>query len=351
MTGTPASLNYPLDSNPETGEMVDIAPGVKWLRLPLPFMLNHINVWLLQDGDGWAIVDTGLFTNTTREIWKRVLDQYLDNAPITRVLVTHLHPDHVGCAGWLARRFGVELWMSREEYLLCRVLVADTGKPAPPEGLRFYTDAGFTTENLDRYMEHFGAFGRVVSPLPESYRQLREGMTVRIGDHDWEVTVGRGHSPEHACLHCRELNLLIAGDQILPTISSNVSVYPTEPAANPLNFWFESLHRLKKILPADVLVLPAHGRPFVGAHVRLDQLIEEHRVGLNKLRKVCREPRRALDVFPALFKSRITDKNLIMAAGEAISHLNYLIENGEMSCTRRAGGVNWYQMCQKPVRS
>jgi glyoxylase-like metal-dependent hydrolase (beta-lactamase superfamily II) len=184
----------------------------------------------------------------------------------------------------------------------------------------------------------------MVSPLPESYRQLREGMEIGIGEYHWEVIIGRGHSPEHACLVCPELNLLIAGDQILPTISSNVSVYPTEPAANPLRFWFESLERLKKVLPPDVLVLPAHGKPFRGAHVRLDQLIKEHETGLEKLRNACAEPRRALDVFPALFKSRITDKNLIMATGEAISHLNYLVEEGEMSCAVDDTGVNWYQM-------
>jgi len=345
------SIEYAFDSRPETGEIQEIAPGVLWLRLPLPFLLNHINVWLLRDGAGWAIVDTGLFTNTTREVWKYVFDRYLDKATITRLLVTHLHPDHVGCAGWLARKFGIELWMTREEYLMCRVLVADTGKPAPPEGVRFYMGAGFAADDLDLYMEHFGAFGRVVSPLPESYRQLRDGMIIRIGDQQWEVIIGRGHSPEHACLFCRELNLLIAGDQILPTISSNVSVYPTEPAANPLRFWFESLEKFKNALPPDVLVLPAHGKPFRGAHIRLGQLTAEHQDGLEKLRKICCEPRRALDVFPALFKSRINDKNLIMATGEAVSHLNYLVEKGELSCARDESGVNWYQHSQQAVLS
>jgi glyoxylase-like metal-dependent hydrolase (beta-lactamase superfamily II) len=340
----PETPVYPLASRPETGETQDVAPGVRWLRLPLPFQLNHINVWLLEDVDGWAIVDTGLFTDTTREIWKQVLENGLGKLPITRLLVTHLHPDHVGCAGWLARKFDIELWMPREEYLLCRVLVADTGKPAPPEGVQFYRGAGFATDDLDRYMEHFGAFGRVVAPLPESYRQLSEGMTVRIGSNRWEVIVGRGHSPEHACLFCRERNLLIAGDQILPTISSNVSVYPTEPAANPLGLWFESLRKFRERLPADVLVLPAHGRPFQGAHPRLEQLIAEHETGLARLRELCVEPCRALDVFPALFKSRITDRNLIMATGEAVSHLNYLIENGEMTRTTDDRGVHWYRM-------
>jgi glyoxylase-like metal-dependent hydrolase (beta-lactamase superfamily II) len=340
------SINYVIDGSPETGEIRDIAPGVKWLRLPLPFLLNHINVWLLQDGDGWALVDSGLFTKTTREVWEFVLHHHLDDIPITRVLVTHLHPDHIGCAGWLTEKFGIELWMSRKEYLLCRMLVADTGKPAPPAGLQFYAAAGFPPESMDRYAEHFGIFGRVVSPLPESYRRLKDGMTIAIGDHDWEIIVGRGHSPEHACLFCRELNLLISGDQILPTISSNVSVYPTEPSANPLAHWLDSLQKLKQLLPHDVLVLPAHGEPFTGASIRLDQLTAEHQQGLAKLRKVCSEPRRALDVFPALFKARITDRNLIMATGEAISHLNYLLDNKEVNCWQDTEGVNWYQLRQ-----
>ncbi|NNK38869.1 MAG: MBL fold metallo-hydrolase, partial [Xanthomonadales bacterium] len=199
------AVRYEFDFHPETGEAREIAPGVLWLRLPLPFLLNHINVWLLKDGDGWALVDTGLFTNTTREVWKHVFDNNLAGLPLTRILVTHLHPDHVGCAGWLTRKFEVDLWMSRDEYLLARVLVADTGKPAPPEGTRFYRAAGFGRDSLDRYVEHFGAFGRVVSPMPESFRQLREGAVLTIGAYDWEVIIGRGHSPEHACLHCREL--------------------------------------------------------------------------------------------------------------------------------------------------
>ena len=341
-----ATLSYPLDAVPETGAALDIVPGLKWLRLPLPFLLNHINVWLLRDGDGWALVDTGLFTETTRQAWAHALERHLEGLPLTRILVTHLHPDHVGCAGWLARRFGVELWMPRDEYLLCRVLVADTGKPAPPEGLRFYQAAGFDGSAIERYAEHFGAFGRVVAPLPEAYRRLQDGQTLRIGPHAWEVIIGRGHSPEHACLLCRELRLLIAGDQLLPTISPNVSVYPTEPAANPLDHWFQSLRKLQSVLPPEVLVLPAHGKPFHGALTRLRQLAGEHESGLASLRHFCREPRRAVDVFPALFKSRITERNLIMAAGEAVSHLNYLIERGEMTVTRDAGGVHWYRMCQ-----
>jgi len=337
-------IRYPLEGRPRDGTLMEILPGLHWLRLPLPFQLSHINVWLIREGDGWALVDTGLFTRTTRSLWNGLLEDTLGGEPLTRVIVTHLHPDHSGCAGWLAERFGVQLWMTRAEYLLCRILIADTGKPAPGAGIRFYRAAGFPQRAMEAYAEHFGGFGRVVAPMPESYHRLLQGQTVPIGEFNWQILVGHGHSPEHACLYDAERNVLIAGDQILPTISPNVSVYPTEPDADPLADWFDSIDRFKERLPDDVLVLPAHGKPFTGAHTRLEQLREEHRQGLDSLRALCREPRRAVDVFPALFKSDISDSNLLMAAGEALSHLHYLEYRGEILREADADGVDWYRM-------
>ncbi|HZD53179.1 MAG TPA: MBL fold metallo-hydrolase, partial [Woeseiaceae bacterium] len=202
--------------------------------------------------------------------------------------------------------------------------------------------AGFAPEAMEHYERMFGMFGRYVSPLPESYRRLKNGDDVRIGDVQWQVIIGRGHSPEHVCLFSRELNVLISGDQLLPTISSNVSVYPTEPAANPLAEWLCSLEEMRKRVPADVLVLPAHGRPFRGAHDRLEALIAEHREDLERLERLCAEPLRAVDTFPALFESRIDDNNLIMATGESIAHLNYLLHDGRIRVETDAQGVNWY---------
>jgi len=343
MSKRPDPIRYEFEFQPDPGESMDILPGLKWLRLPLPYMLGHINVWLLRDRAGWAIVDTGIHTERTRSTWEKVFSAQLGNAPVSRVLVTHLHPDHAGCAGWLCKTLDVELYMTREEYLLCRILVSDTGLPAPQEGRRFYRAAGFGEELMTRYVEMFGGFGKVVAHLPQSYRRLYEGQQVRIGQTEWQVITGRGHSPEHACLYDPEQNLLISGDQVLPTISSNVSVFPTEPAANPLADWFDSLHRLKTLLPADVLVLPSHGRPFRGVMSRLDALIEEHETGLEKLRRLCRRPQRAVDVFPALFKSEITDSNLMMATGEAIAHLHYLLFAGELEMVTANDGVCWYK--------
>ncbi len=333
------SIDYEFDIRPEHGDINAVADGVDWLRMPLPFALSHINLWILRDGNGIAIVDTGIDSGKSREVWRRAIA----DRPVTRVLVTHLHPDHVGSAGWLCEEHDVELWMSREEYLLCRILVADTGREAPKAGVKFYTAAGFPQAAINRYQEKFGLFGRVVAALPESYRRLCDRDTVTIDGSDWEIIVGRGHSPEHACLFNPEKNVVIAGDQLLPTISSNVSVHPTEPHANPLRDWLDSLAELKERLPADVLVLPAHGSPFRGAHLRLDALIAEHRTGLDKLLDACGKPQRAIDVFAALFKARISESNLIMATGESIAHLNYLLANGSLTAELDAAGVRWYQ--------
>ena len=343
MSDAPEPVQYEYSFQPELGGAVDILPGLKWVRLPLPFMLGHINVWLLQDGDGWAIVDTGIYSGVTRTAWENIVSTELAGAPVSRVLVTHLHPDHVGCAGWLCEAHDVELYMPRDEYLLCRILVSDTGLPAPKEGRRFYRAAGFAEEHMKRYIEMFGSFGKVVAQLPQSYHRLHEGQAVQIGQQEWQVITGHGHSPEHACLYNPQQNVLISGDQILPTISPNVSVYPTEPAANPLEGWFDSLHRMKTLLPDDVLVLPSHGKPFRGVMGRLDALIEEHQVGLETLRQLCHRPQRAVDVFPALFKSKITDSNLMMATGEAIAHLNYLLYAGEVGINTDESGVRWFQ--------
>jgi len=336
------AVRYEFDSHPDIGQVMQVAPGIHWLRMFLPFSLSHINLWLLEDGEDWAVVDTGVGIDQCKDIWKDTFKTALHGRPISRVFVTHLHPDHVGCAGWLSRQFDAPLWMSREEYLLARILVADTGRETPQEGDQFYLAAGFAPEQLSHYHKMFGFFGKFVTSLPEAFRRLQHGDEIAVGNYRWRVIVGNGHSPEHACFYNDENNLLISGDQLLPTISSNVSVFPTEPDANPLADWLTSLQMLKENVPADVLVFPAHGKPFRGAHARIDSLADEHQVALEKLHKCCQHPKRAIDVFPALFRSKIDNKNLIMATGESIAHLSYLCKQGRLSVTRDDAGVNWY---------
>ncbi len=336
------SLEFPIDKAPDFGEPLAVAPGVYWLRLPLPFALNHINVWLIEDGEGFAVVDTGIDTSKVRELWEGVFDGLMAGRPVTKVIVTHLHPDHVGLAGWMTERFGTSFYMSRTEYAMCRMLVADTGRAAPEDGIRFYRAAGFSEEQIEIYRDRFGGFGSRVHPLPESYHRLRDGETLSIDGKTWSLIAGGGHSPEHISLHCAELGVYISGDQVLPSISSNISVWPTEPLADPLSEWLEACHRIPTLLANSVLVCPAHQKVFRGLHERCESLVAEHEDGLATLLAMLDTPRRAIDVFPALFRREITGELVGMATGESLAHLNCLLSRGVISVRRDSKGVDWY---------
>lgn len=361
-------LDYPCGDPPAPGTAHELAPGVLWLRMPLPFTLNHINLWAVRDDDpttkrtGWAAFDTGTKTPEATDAWRKLfvagdaspatppgaLDHTgaLSQGGLTRVFVTHMHPDHVGLAGWLTRKFNCRLWMTRLEYLTCRVLVSDTTREAPPEGVEFYRKAGWNADALESYRARFGGFGKYTHALPESFRRIQDGETLRIGAHDWHVVVGNGHSPEHACFYCPDLKLLISGDQVLPRISSNVSVFPTEPDADPMGDWLASLDKLRREVPDDVLVLPSHNEPFRGLHARLDYLGSSQRRALERLHQALATPQRAVDVFGELF-SRPIGKNdaglLGMATGESLAHLNYLIQRGLAVKEADANGIVWYR--------
>ncbi len=341
-----AALNYPHgDTVPAVGETIQVAAGVYWLRMPLPFSLKWINLWLIDDGDkGWTIVDTGMPMDDTKAAWRRIFAEKLGGRPVWRVIVTHMHPDHIGNAGWLTRKFpGAEFWISRLEYITCKMLVADTGREVPQAAIDFYTSAGWNQKQIEDYIKRFGGFGRAVSRLPDAYYRLEDGDRFDMAGQAWQVVMGNGHSPEHACLFCPSLNVVIAGDQLLPRISSNVSVFPTEPAADPLKDWLESCARLKAALPVNVLVLPAHNEPFTGAHDRLDHLIHGHEIALKRLlQRLAQAPRRAVDVFPSIFGRSIGDDVLSMATGESLAHLNCLIARGDAAVIVDEAGIAWY---------
>lgn len=342
-----ARLEYPFDAPPERGRSIEVAPGVHWIRMPLPFSLDHINLWMLDDGNGWALVDTGLRSEESVHVWRELFANAPDTRSLTRVFITHMHPDHIGMAGWLTRKFGVRLWMTRLEYLSCRVMVSDTGREAPPEGIEFYRRAGWSSAAIENYRVRFGNFGKYIHALPDSYRRLHDGEEVRIGAQLWRVVVGNGHSPEHACLYCPALKVLISGDQVLPRISSNVSVYPTEPDADPMSDWYASLAKVRREVPDDVLVLPAHNECFRGLHARLESLEAGQDRAIERLRRTLATPKRVVDVFASLFARAIgeADVNLLgMATGESVACLNYLVHRGEARCEIDEDGVAWYQL-------
>lgn len=337
-------LVYPLAAAPQVGDgaSVEIAPGVHWLRMPLGSDLKFINVWALAGEKGWTLIDTGLRTPGTVEAWHRAFGALLGGQEICRVMVTHLHPDHSGMAGWLTSRTGARLWMTRLEYLTLRVLANDVGREAPTEGIEFYRAAGWSEPALDRYRTRFGEFGKLLYPIPNAFQVMVDGDRIEAAGHEWEVVVGNGHSPEHACLYCRQLGLLISGDQILPRISSNVSVHPLEPEADPLTDWLTSLATIRDRISDDVLVLPSHGDPFLGLHGRIDRLIDGHERSLARLAAELDEPRRAVDVFPTLFRRPITPELQGMATGESLAHLHCLRRRGIARRDVDADGIAWW---------
>ncbi len=348
---THRGLTYPLGRRvPEPGELIPLAPGVGWARLPVPGSLKHINLWALDDGDpgspagtgGVALVDTGLDIPPSREAWEALLLGPLAGRPVTRVIVTHFHPDHIGLAGWLCERFGVALWMTRTEWLFARMLTLDVRDRPPAEASAYQRAAGWSEERIAGEAEKgWGRFASVVTPVPITMVRIRDGDRVRVGDRVWRIVTGSGHSPEHACLVDEEGGLMIAGDQVLPRITSNVSLSLSEPQGDPLGDWLASIEKLGA-LPPNLFVLPSHGEPFTGLHARLDALAAGHRLGLDKLERHLAEPRRAIDCFATLFGRAIDDSVYGLATGEALAHLRRLEVEGRAVREERAG-VHWYR--------
>ena len=336
-------LTYPLGRKaPETGELIAIAEGVGWARLPVPGSLKHINVWLLDDGDGVAIVDTGLDIAPCREAWEALLDGPLGGRAVTRVICTHFHPDHIGLAGSLTRRFDAPLWMTREEWLFARMLTADVRDAPPAEAFAYWRAAGWGETLIEgEAAKGWGRFASVVSPVPVAFVRMRDGDTIRIGEREWRVVVGNGHCPEHACLVDEAGGVMIAGDQVLPKITSNVSLSLSEPESDPLGDWLASIAKLKT-LPDSLLVLPSHGEPFTGLHARLDALDRGHRERLDALHLHLAEPRRAVDCFSILFGRKIDEKVIGLATGEALAHLRRLEVEGR-AVREVLDGVHWYR--------
>ncbi len=334
-------LQFPYPDIPAEGVSLELAPGVRWLRMPLPFALNHINLWLLEDGHGWTVIDCGIASGRTRDLWERIFATQLAGKPVTRVIVTHYHPDHAGLAHWLCHRFGVELWMSQAEYLTAHAIRENIAGYTPDNLLGMYRRNGLGAENLQQMAVRGNRYRLAVPEFPQSYRRLMDGDEVGIGGRSWRVIMGYGHSPEHAALHCGELGVLISGDMVLPKISTNISVWSIDPDGNPLKQFLDSLKRYAA-LPFDTLVLPSHGLPFRGLRERAEQLDEHHRQHFEALEEACTRPLSAFEAISTLFPRELDTHQLFFAMGEAMAHLHYLLYRGALARQTGSDGVIRY---------
>jgi glyoxylase-like metal-dependent hydrolase (beta-lactamase superfamily II) len=342
-----SALAFPHAVAPAPGAVRGVAPGVHWLRMPLPFALDHINLWMLEDGEGWTLVDTGLANAPTRAHWDQVFGASLGARPVRRILVTHFHPDHAGNAGWLCERFGAPLWITQGEYLTAHAVRAGAAGFVAEATLALFRAHGLDEARLGQLGMRGNQYRRLVGELPTSYRRIIDGESIVVGGRAWRVITGYGHAPEHASLYCEALNLLVSGDMLLPTISTHVGVWPTDPEGDPLGYFLRSIRRYRE-LPDDVLVLPSHGLPFRGAHARVAQLEAHHEARLAELLQACGEaPRSAADVLALIFRRPLDTQQLFFAMGEAIAHLHYLERAGRLRRARGQDGVTRFALVEE----
>src|SRR5262245_34702985 len=318
---------FPHPTPPAPGTAIEVAPGILWVRLVLPFRLDHVNVYLIEDGAGWTLVDTGIDNADTRAAWETLLAGALAGRPLTRILVTHYHPDHMGLAGWLCERFGPPLLMSQTEYLVSLTIHLDPGALNAEPYLSFYRSHGLDAAITERLLTGGHRYLRMISGLPRTFRRLIAGEALRIGARTFEVITGGGHAPEQVMLFCRAENLLLCADQVLAKITPNVSVHAMDPEGDPLGIYLRSLASLQRDIPEHALVLPGHNLPFVGLHQRIDELREHHEVRCQAIAEACRKtPCTTAELVPVVFRRPIDDPHQMgFAFSEVLAHVNYML--------------------------
>ncbi|SMC13670.1 Hydroxyacylglutathione hydrolase [Roseovarius aestuarii] len=345
MDGAGCTIRYPWEEPPEHGQATQVAKGVLWIRLPLPMALDHVNIYALDEGDSWTIVDTGIHSRRSVALWESVLSGPLASKPVGRVILTHHHPDHIGMAGWLMDRFGAGLTATRTSWLMARMLILDEEERPTAQALKLWRAAGMDEAIYDeRKNARPFNFADTCHPLPVGYTRVKDGDVLRAAGRDWDVRTGNGHAPEHLTLWSRDDNLVLAGDQILPSISPNIGVYPTEPEADPLSDWLASCTYFATLAREDHLVLGGHKLPFTGLPMRMRQLAENHHGALLRLRDHLRTPRTAGECFAPLFKRKIDHGTYGLALVEAVAHLNHLHQAGDVIRTTREDGAWLWQM-------
>ena len=335
------AIHHPFATPPAEGAATEVAPGILWLRLPLPMALDHVNIYALDDGDGWTIVDAGMSTRRSKAVWDSLLAGPLQGKPVTRVVLTHHHPDHVGLVGWFQSR-GAELLTTRTAWLYARMLTLDVQDRPTPEAQDFLRRAGLTPEDLARKAdERPFNFADIVDPMPLGFTRLAEGTLLRAAGRNWTVRIGHGHAPEHATLWSDD-GIILGGDQLLPGISANIGVYPTEPDADPLTDWLDSCRSFMPLATDDQLVLPGHKLPFTGLPFRLIQMVENHESALLRLLDHLATPRTAVQCFLPLFRRELGAADQSFALVESVAHLNCLLQRGlVLRSLSESGAWNW----------
>ena len=338
------NIKFPFEIFPTDKKVLKIKEGVYWVKLLLPSMISHVNVYILDDIDGITIIDTGLFCNSCIDHWRNILRNDFNSKYINRVIVTHHHPDHMGLMGWFKKNFNTEIWTSRSSWLTGRMLTLENKTVVSQEDLSFWLSAGMPSTFIEKKrLEKPFNFGDFVKKIPLGYRRVIEDEVLIIGNKKWFVKLTDGHAPEQLILYCPELKIFISSDQILPGISPNISVYPTEPNANPLAEYFESCEKLFKIKDLDYLVLPGHNLPFYGLNSRIKQLVDHHETALKRIEEyINKNPKSAFDIFPVLYKRKINESEMVLALGEAVAHLNYLLNYGIIRREVSDEGVNLF---------
>ena len=347
------ALSFPLgETLPALGQALEVAPGILWLRMQLPFALDHINLWLLEDSEetatgvrkGWTAVDCGVTNPGTQAAWEQVFAGPMKGLPILRVLVTHMHPDHMGLAHWLCEKFNAPLLMSATEYQSATLSTHGTSNFGGVGTQQFFSSNGWNNpEDQEKVNERVFYYSKMVPKVPETYRRLMEGQVLKIGAYTWRCISGFGHSPEHMALYSQEANVLISGDMVLPKISTNVSVYTQEPEANSLSLFLNSLKKFAD-LPADTLVMPSHGRVFRGLHTRIAQLVQHHEDRLEDVLVACQEKAgSAHDMLTVIFKRPLDFHQTTFAMGESVAHLHALWHAGKMKRFQDEQGVWRFQ--------
>lgn len=337
---TDDALRFPFEKPPVLGEVVEVAPGILWARIPLPYRLDHVNVYLIEDGESWTVVDTGINTDEAKGAWQMLFDRALSHLSVSRVIVTHHHPDHIGLAGWLCERFGAELLTSQTGYMTSRVISL-----APHEtGLRrhfdFYVGHGMSEEVAGLVAIHGSEYLTLVADLPPTFLRLVLADKLTIGGREFRVITADGHAPEQIMLYCERDKLLFAADQVIEKISPNVSVFAGEPNGDPLGHFLRTLRGLRQELPEDVLVLSGHGRPFYGLHQRCLELEAHHEGRCQLIREACgTAPHSVADLVPILFTRKLDAHQMGFAFTETLAHVNRLVRRSELQAVRSGGKV------------